>query len=382
MSTKRIAIIGPAFPLRGGLATFNERMARSFISFGYTVEIFTFSLQYPNFLFPGKTQYSTSDPPNDLTIHICINTINPFSWINAYKALKKYNPHLIITRYWLPFMGPSLGSILKLIRSKVFAQDNRPHIMGLIDNAIPHEKRIGDSTFTSYFLSALDSCVTMSDQVTNDLKQLTSLPINQLQHPLYDNFGKKLFKPEARKKLHIDEDGFVFLFFGFIRHYKGLDMLIEAFDELHNNKKCHLLIAGEFYADEELIRSKIENCNNKDNIILHTHFIKDEDVKIYFSACDVVVQPYRTATQSGVTPLAYHFEIPMIVTNVGSLASLVPPSLGIVCDPNVEDIRKSLTMMIEFDTNHFYTAIKTEKKKLSWTSFIEKIQSLIPELTH
>ncbi len=373
----KIIIIGPAFPLRGGLATFNERLARQFISEGHDVIIYTFSLQYPNFLFPGKTQYSESEPPSDLHIKVEINSINPFNWWKSGIKIKNENADIILVRYWLPFIGPCLGTILRIVQ-----KNKKSKIIGLIDNALPHEKRPGDRLFTKYFTSSLDGFVTMSLFVKKDLQQFTDKPIHLVQHPLYDNFGLKHAKSTARKKLGLPESGFIFLFFGFIRKYKGLDLLISALENLESEtKKIYLLIAGEFYAGEDDIKAQIKNSSKKDIIIAHTSFINDDDVGYYFSASDCVVQPYRNATQSGVTPLAYHFEIPMIVTNVGALPDLVPDELGIVCEPTPEAIASAMEKMYTFDKEKFHLAIQEEKKKLSWEKLTEIIFNTAKQAT-
>jgi glycosyltransferase involved in cell wall biosynthesis len=371
----KLIIIGPAFPLRGGLATFNERLAKQFMDEGHEVIIYTFSLQYPNFLFPGKTQYSESSAPKNLDIRVCINSINPFNWFKVGRKLKKENADIIIIRYWIPFMGPCLGSILRLMGKQI-----KTKLIGLIDNALPHEKRPGDRIFTKYFVGILDGFITMSSYVKEDLLTFTSKPIQLVQHPLYDNFGAKKPKSDARQALGIDTDKFVFLFFGFIRNYKGLDLLIDALDNIKTDVQYSILIAGEFYAGEGEILQKIENSTNKDKIISRTHFIKDEDVGLYFSASDCVVQPYRNATQSGVTPLAYHFEVPMIVTNVGALPDLVPNELGIVCEPNASSIASAMESMFTFDVNTFDKSIKIEKQKLSWSKLTENLFSIFEEI--
>lgn len=363
----KIIIIGPAHPLRGGLATFNERLARQFILEGHEVVIYTFSLQYPNFLFPGKTQYSESPPPQDLKIIPIINSVNPLNWIKSGLTIKKENPDIVIIRYWLPFMGPSLGTIIRLIK-----RNKKSVVIGLIDNALPHEKRPGDKIFTKYLTKGLDGFVTMSEHVKNDLLKFTSAPIHLVQHPLYDNFGAKIPKTEARKLLGLPQAGFIFLFFGFIRKYKGLDLLIGAFEKFKPDSDTYLLIAGEFYAGEDDLVQQINQSPVKKQIHAHTKFISDEDVTKYFSACDCVVQPYRNATQSGVTPLAYHFEMPMIVTNVGALPDLVPSDLGKVCEPNPDAIAQAMKSMLSFDLSTFDKAIKVEKQKLSWENLTSK----------
>lgn len=367
----KVIIIGPAYPLRGGLATFDERMARQFMSEGHEVTIYTFSLQYPDFLFPGKTQYSESAPPDDLNIKVAINSVNPFNWWKVGKQLKKEKADIIITRYWLPFMGPCLGSILRIAKVRTTC------LIGLIDNALPHEKRPGDRLFTKYFTGSLDGFISMSKYVAEDLRQFTSKPIQLVQHPLYDNFGAKVDKTYARKQLRIPENGYIFLFFGFIRKYKGLDLLLDALPLVQKSgQSIYLLIAGEYYAGEDEIKQQISDSPSAQMIIQHTHFIKNEEVALYFSAADCVIQPYRNATQSGVTPLAYHFEKPMIVTNVGALPDLVPSTLGYVCEPTPNDIAKTMDKMPTFDYPAFALAIQEEKKKLSWAKLTSIIYSI------
>jgi len=371
----KIIIIGPAFPLRGGLSTFNERLAREFISQGHEVIIYTFSLQYPSFLFPGKTQLSKSSPPTDLNIQVKINSINPVNWFITGNKLKKEEADIVLVRYWLPFMAPCLGTILRIV-----SRNKKSKIIGLIDNALPHEKRLGDKILTRYFTSTLHGFVTMSNHVSMDLRQFTKQPVHLVQHPLYDNFGTKYPKSDARELLNLPQDGFIFLFFGFIRHYKGLDLLISALDSINSDhSKKYLLIAGEFYADENEIKEQIKNSRKKDMIISHTEFINDEKVGLYFSASDCVIQPYRNATQSGVTPLAYHFEIPMIVSNVGALPDMVPPELGFVCEPNPTDIASAMNKMDTFDYKMFEKVIAEEKKKLSWQNLTKVIFAIANE---
>lgn len=372
----KVIIIGPAHPLRGGLATFNERMASAFTARGHEVIIYTFSLQYPSLLFPGATQYSESPPPENLNIKVAINSINPLNWISTGIKIKNEHPDIVIFRYWLPFMAPALGTIARLIR-----KNKHTKIIALVDNAIPHESRLGDKMLTHYFVKSIDAFITMSEKVLHDLKLFSNKPTKLIAHPLYDNFGEKVDKIEARRKLQLPEKGEILLFFGFIRKYKGLDLLIQALEEVDMTNK-YLLIAGEYYAEEEEIKAIIKRSKDKDHIIEHTHFIKNEDVRLYFSAADLVIQPYRNATQSGVTPLAYHFEVPMIVTNVGALPDLVPPDIGLVCEPTIEGISHAIDQSSHFDYNQFREKIKTEKQKLSWDTLVDAVSELKPFNAH
>ncbi|HMO61517.1 MAG TPA: glycosyltransferase [Ferruginibacter sp.] len=370
--SKKIIIIGPAHPLRGGLASYDERLAREFSREGHHVSIYTFSLQYPGFLFPGTTQYSTEPAPDDLDIKVCINSINPFNWLSIGNKLKKLKPDIIVVRYWLPFMGPCLGTILRRVKKNRHTQ-----IVCIADNIIPHEKRIGDTVFTRYFVQPVDAFITMSEKVLGQLPQFAAgKPAKFVPHPLYDNFGEKISKVAARHHLGIANEEKIILFFGFIRKYKGLDILLDAVQQLstYNNSSFKLLIAGEFYEDRKQYDEQIERLGIGDSLILKTDFIPDSEVKYYLCAADVLVQPYRNATQSGVTPLAYHFEIPMIVTNVGGLPALVPDGkVGLVAEPNASAIAEKIIAFFNAGNESFLPHITEEKKKYSWSKMTEAI---------
>ncbi len=367
-----VVIIGPAHPLRGGLASYNERLARAFKQHGHDAEIYTFSLQYPNFLFPGTTQFSSEPAPAELNIFVGINSVNPFNWIKIGRRLKKQRPDIIVVRYWLPFMGPCLGTILRIAK-----KNKHTKVVCIADNIIPHEKRFGDTAFTKYFVKPVDAFITMSQKVLNDLQQFApSKPAKYTAHPLYDNFGDKISKEEARRKLKINNEESIILFFGFIRKYKGLDILFDAMNELKLSG-YKLLVAGEFYEDRKPYDEQIEKLGIKDQLILHTEFIADSEVKYYLCAADVVVQPYRNATQSGVTPLAYHFEVPMIVTNVGGLPALVPDNkVGLVAEPTATSIAEKINEYFQKGEAHFLPGLKEEKKKYSWGIMVDNILTI------
>lgn len=377
MGGKKIIIIGSAHPLRGGgIATFNERLARQFTNEGFNTKIYSFTLQYPGFLFPGKSQFTDEPAPHGLNIISRINSINPFNWIKVGREIKKLKPDIVVVRYWIPFMGPCLGSILRIIK-----KNKHSKIICIADNVIPHEKRLGDKIFTRYFIKPVDAFIIMSKQVMNDLRSFTTTKkAILLPHPLYDNFGDKISKEEARKNLGLKSDDAIILFFGFIRKYKGLDILLDAMQILSNHqqtKNLKLLIAGEFYDDNKPYIEQIKKTGIIDNLILHTNFIKDSDVKKYLCAADVVIQPYRNATQSGVTPLAYHFEVPMIVTNVGGLPAMVPhDKAGLVAEPNAISIAEKITEYFKKGENYFLPQLIEEKKKLSWAMMTASILEL------
>lgn len=375
--SKKVIIIGPAWPLRGGLASFDERLCRQFTEEGFDASIYTFSLQYPDFLFPGTTQYSTEPAPAGLKIKACINSINPLNWLVVGNEIRKQKPDLVVVRYWLPLMGPCLGSILRIVKRNRFTK-----VICIADNVIPHEKRPGDKPFTQYFVKTIDGFVTMSAKVKADLSLFTTKTAQQVVHPLYDNFGEGFNKEEARKKLSLPADEKIILFFGFIRKYKGLDLLFQAMnDERIRSSNIKLLVAGEFYENRKEYDELVESLEISSQLILRTDFIADSEVRYYLSAADFVIQPYRNATQSGVTPLAYHFEKPMLVTNVGGLPDLVPDGkVGVVTEPNPTSIATGILKLYELGENYFLPHLREEKKKYSWFTFTNAILSLLKNL--
>ncbi|MBK7795815.1 MAG: glycosyltransferase [Saprospiraceae bacterium] len=370
----KIVIVGPTHPLRGGLASFNERLAREFKKSGDEVLIYTFAYQYPSFLFPGTSQYSSEPAPSDIDIRVKINSVNPLNWFAVGKELNKLRADILIVRYWLPFMGPCLGTILRQVR-----KNNHTKIICIADNIIPHEKRLGDHAFTSYFLKPVHACITMSEKVMEDLRKLRpDIPATIVDHPLYDGFGESISKVEARRHLKLGTEEKIMLFFGFIRKYKGLDILLEAMsNEALTLSGIKLLIAGEYYESAEPYQKMIEANSLSTRIYDHSHFIPDSDIKYYLSAADVVVQPYRSATQSGVTPLAYHFEVPMIVTDVGSLPRLVPHGkVGLVCKADANSLAACIVDFFAYPQDYFLPQIRIEKTKLSWEKLRQKILNL------
>lgn len=375
----KVTIVGSAHPLRGGLATYNERLAKAFQQQGHEVTIYTFCLQYPGFLFPGKTQYSDEPPPKDLKIEVLVNSINPFNWIKVGRAIKKSRPDLVIIKYWLPFMAPCLGTIARIARG-----NGHTKVISIIDNIIPHEKRIGDNLFSKYFVKSCDAFIAMSRSVIDDMKKFDDKkPTVYCPHPLYDNFGAIISKEEAKKKLNLELNTNYLLFFGIIRPYKGLDMLLEAFyDERLRKHPLKLIIAGEYYQDPQPILDLIEKYELSDHIISVNKFIPDQDVAAYFCASDIVVQPYKSATQSGITQIAYHFNKPMIVTNVGGLPEMVPNGkVGYVVDTVPKQIADAIVDYYENNREDAFTAhVMEEKKKYSWEVMLMEIVTLYEEL--
>lgn len=368
----KILIVGPAWPYRGGIADFDERIAREYIKKGDEVEIFTFTLQYPSFLFPGKTQYSPDPRPEDLDIKRKVNSINPFNWIKVGRELKKKNADLLIIKFWLPLMAPCFGTIARIVKG-----NGKTKVVSILDNIIPHEHRPGDKILSKYFVSSIDAFIAMSKSVYDDLKSLNDKkPCLMSPHPIYDNFGTAVSREEAVGSLGLDPSAKYMLFFGFIRDYKGLDILLKAIaDERIKNSDIKLIVAGEFYNNSETYFELEKQLGLEGKIIWRTDFIADEQVKNYFCASDIIVQPYKTATQSGVTQIAYHFEKPMLVTNVGGLPEIVPNGkVGYSVEPEAKVIADAIN---DFYSNgryaEFVENIKEEKKKYSWDRMLENV---------
>ncbi|HNQ13661.1 MAG TPA: glycosyltransferase [Bacteroidia bacterium] len=365
----RIVIIGPAYPLRGGIANLNETLAIKLIQKNHTVDLVSFYFQYPSLLFPGTSQTENTQTKPDLNIHNLISSINPLSWIRTAQKVNRLKPDIVIFRYWLPFMGPCLGSIARLLKCK--------YKVAIADNIIPHEKRLGDGIFTKWFCKSMSGFVVMSKSVLNDLSQFTNSSTKVYSpHPIYDMYGSKIEKGVARKKLNLDPNDRVILFFGFIRKYKGLMLLLKAMARPEiADLNIKLLVAGEFYDDTDEYMSFIQENNLSDRVILHSHFIPREDIALYFSASDIVVQPYLSATQSGVTQIAYHFDKAMLVTHVGGLSEIVSHNKnGYVVDVNEDAVSGAL---IDFYTKQreipFSEESKLLKKQYEWDYFIDNI---------
>ncbi|MBE0637157.1 MAG: glycosyltransferase [Bacteroidales bacterium] len=373
--SKSVVIVGSAYPLRGGLAAYNERLAATFQDQSNKVKIITFSLQYPNFLFPGKTQYSEDPAPVGLDIEVALNSVSPVNWCKVGKKISRTKPDLLIIKYWIPFMAPCLGTIARIVR-----KNRKTRVVSILDNIIPHEKRPGDKLLSGYFARSVDGFVAMSKQVMNDLDLFDKTkPRVFCPHPLYDHFGNLQHKKDALLKLGHDPAFNYLLFFGFIRDYKGLDLLLDAMaDDRIKTMNLKLMVAGEFYTDSKPYFEQIEKNKLSKSVIMANDFISDSKVADYFNACDLVVQPYKDATQSGVTQIAYHFEKPMITTNVGGLAEIVPDGkVGFVVMPEVKEIANAIVRFYtEKKESEFIENIKVEKLKYSWVKMLEAIEKV------
>lgn len=374
-----IICIGPAFPLRGGIANFNTALCQHFIEAGHQASIISFSLQYPDILFPGKTQYEEGKGPDGIPIFSLINSVNPFSWIKSARTIRSASPELVVIHHWMPFMAMSLGFIIRRLKKKVSCP-----VVVVAHNVIPHEKRMGWKSMTRYLLRACDGYIVLSESLLDDLKVFTdSTRKSFIPHPVYEHFGEAVDRKVAAERLGLDPSLRYLLFFGMIRKYKGLDLLIKAFGEIRSRfPDLRLIVAGEFYSGEKEYLDLIKKMGLGDRVFLRDHFIPSGKVRYYFSLADLVTQPYRSATQSGVSQVAYHFGVPMLVTDVGGLAEIVPHmKVGYVTPVEEHEIAEAITDFFEKDRAAFFREnIQTEKQRFTWAAMTSRILELAQEI--
>ena len=372
----KIALLSCFYPYRGGISQFNTYLYEE-LGKRNIVKAFNFTRQYPEILFPGKTQYVTQDdeavPVESISL---LDTANPFSYIKTYKAIKEWGPDVLIVRYWMSWFAPSLGYITRRMKKHC-------KVISILDNVIPHEPHFFDAPLTKYFLKGSTGSVTLCEAVSKDLLKLSpDKKYTVIQHPLYSHFGQKLQREEAERTLGLEPGKKNLLFFGLIRAYKGLDILLEAFGKLPDDYQ--LIIAGEPYGSFDKYQEIIDSLPNKDRIRMNLKYIKDSEVKDYFSAADLAVLPYRSATQSGISSVSYHFEVPMIVTDTGGLRETIGDrGTGIVaqeCTPEciLKEIQRFFSdadLQQECIRN-----IRLEKERLSWNTFALKLEDFIGRL--
>ena len=371
----KIALLSCFYPYRGGIAQFNANLLNE-LSREHDVRAFNFSRQYPDFLFPGKTQYVTEDDEAvSVESETLLDTANPFNWGRSARRIRQWDPDVLVVRYWMSYFAPSLGYVCRHMSP-------RCKVVAILDNVIPHEPHFFDRPFTKYFLSGVDKCVTLCEEVGEDLVRIKPRAVRTvLPHPIYSHFGDKLPREEAEAALSLKSGMKNILFFGLIRDYKGLDILLEAFDRL--DKSYQLIIAGEPYGSFEKYRRMIDSSPCGPRIHVFPQYISDSEVKLYFSAADVTVLPYRSATQSGISSVSNHFEVPMIVTDVGGLRETIGErGTGIVCsDSTPECIAGAITRYFSDPTLRVSCLehIRTENERLSWSRFAKDLTNFVAE---
>jgi glycosyltransferase involved in cell wall biosynthesis len=372
----KIALVGPAYPYRGGIAHFTETMYDGLQARGHDVAAVTFTTQYPDLLFPGKTQYETATVPEPVPAIRLLSSIGPWSWRRTAHHLIAQQPDAVVFMHWMPFFAPAFGTIARSL------QRHGIRTLAVVHNALPHERRLGDVPLSAYFLRACDGFVVMSEAVEHDLERLeVRAPVRRVPHPIYTRFGEAVPKAEARERFGLPPDAPVLLFFGFIRRYKGLHVLLEAMSHLVPTRpQLRLIVAGEFYEDEAPYRALMRQHRLGSHVLLQATYIPDEEVALYFSAADVVVQPYVSATQSGVAQIAYHFRKPLIVTDVGGLGEIVPhEQAGFVVPP--DDPERLAAAIDRFFAEgwaaRLQTGIEAQCERFSWDRLYEALEGLI-----
>lgn len=366
----KIAYLSTFYPFRGGIAQFNASLYRAFEENGHEIKAFTFTRQYPNLLFPGKSQYVTEKDKSDpIPSEAVLDTLNPVTFFSAATKIKKFKPDILLMKFWLPYFGPSLGTVAGKLKK------HGTKVITILDNVIPHEKRPGDIAFTKYFLNRNSGFVVMSHSVKDDLLKLKPNAKYLFNpHPVYNHFGDKIDAQTAREKLNIPKDKKVLLFFGLVREYKGLDLLIKALNGLPDD--YFLLVGGEVYGDEKVYLDLIKLYHLEDRVSVNFRYIDDQEVPMFFSAADVLVLPYKSATQSGIFSISLHFDLPTIVTDVGSLKELVEPKeIGLVVKkPDFQLIREKIEDYFSKDLkNNLASNISIFKKENSWENLAENI---------
>ena len=371
----KITILSTAYPLRGGISHFVGLLYKE-LARNNEVSVITFKRQYPSILFPGKSQLESGDTVEKIPTGILVDSINPLNWIKVGNKIKNDSPDLLIFKYWIPFFAPCFGTVSRIAR-----KNGNTKVLTICDNVIPHEKKPGDTATTKYFFKYVDYFVLLSKKVQADLLKLIPGAKNKiLPHPIYSNFGGPVAKKEARKYLSLPEDEKLILFFGFIRDYKGLDVLLEAVKMLKSKPDIKLIIAGEYYSNKTKYDNIINALELQNQLYLFTDFIPTSEVKFYFSACDAVILPYRDATQSGIVQIAMNFHKPVIATNVGGLAEVISDnSTGFIVK---KDSPQDLAIAIEnfYRQNkeeQFISNIIKETDKYSWSKFTEGLFDLI-----
>ncbi|MBY5959921.1 glycosyltransferase [Membranicola marinus] len=372
----RIIIIGPAYPYRGGIADTNESLCQSLNENGHDASIITFTVQYPDFLFPGKSQYNTEPNTYPYDIDRMIHALNPVNWFQVARRINTMKPDLVIVRYWMPYFAPALGTIVRRL-------DKSIQTIAMCDNVIPHEKRPGDRALTTYFTGSFDGFITLSKTTLRELDEFTNKPKTSYPHPINKNLGEIISQNEARDHLDLDENTHYMLFFGLVRDYKGLDLTLQALSKpVVKNLNIHLLVVGEFYEPREKYDTIIDELGIGDQVTIIDHFIPTSEIKYYFSAADLIIQTYKTASQSGVSQIAYHFECPILVTDVGGLGEVVlHQKTGYVTEKDPEDIAHCIADYFENNRRKpFSLTMQQEKPKYSWKVFSEKIIDLYHQL--
>ncbi len=369
-----VTIVGPAHPFRGGIAAFNHRLYRSLEALGHRVEIITFTVQYPRVLFPGVTQYSDQLAPEGMSITRRLHSMWPLSWWQVGNHLRRTAPDVIVFKFWMPFMAPAFGTVARIAR-----WNHHSRVVAILDNVMPHERHVGDAWLARYFLRSCDRLIAMSDSVKAEAHQLCgNKPIVKQHHPLYDHYGPPIDRLKAQQHLGLDPKNRYVLFFGFIRKYKGLDILLEAMsDARFQGTNIQLLIAGEFYEPRSVYDPWLQHEAIRQRVVLHDRYIEDHEVPFYFSACDVVVLPYRSATQSGIIQLAYYYGLPVVATRTGGLSEMIEDGQsGLLTESEPKALANTILLVFEQDRiKSLSEGVCTIRQRYDWETFARSVMA-------
>ena len=364
-----IVVIGPYFPYRGGISDTNQELCENLQKLGHSVIVFTFSLQYPSIFFPGKTQLSSKSKSPIIKAKRIINSLSPFNWISTVKKINNIDPDMLISCYWTPYMAPCFSFINRLINKKIKK-------IGLIHNAFPHENNLLQKNLLKFYLNSIDKHITFSKNVTNQINKIYNVKNGiTLFLPVPKKFGEPINKNLSKEKLNLCKDSIYILFFGLIREYKGLDILIKSMSKIIEEKnKVKLLIVGENYKSIKNYKKIIKRKKLNNNILLKDKFIDENEIKYWFCCSDLVIQPYKKASQSGISSLSFQFEIPTVTTNIKGLSEyIIDNQDGFISEPNHKDLSNKILFAIDYDKKLMINKIKIKKDKYNWEKFVSHL---------
>ena len=377
-SKNSILLLGPSYPYRGGIAETQNEFAMALKKLNYEVYVWTFKFQYPNILFPGKTQMSNDLKPNGLNIERKIHSMNPINWIKLSKEINEIKPKYLFLRYWTPFLAPCWFNIGKRI-------SNETKVIGLVDNWIPHETKFSDHFLNSLFQKTCDCFITLSSYVSNQIKQNSSKNILSSFHPINNFLPDAIEEKTAYKKLNLSPKKKYILFAGLIRKYKGLDLLIDAFKKISKEiPELELLIAGEFYDDKRKYYEQIKNHQIENKVKIFDYFQSRDDLRDLFCVSKIVVLPYKSASQSGIIPLAYKYLRPIVTTDLPGLSNqILEDKTGIICKINSDSIANGIKKALE-SKNYvkMKSQISLKIKNYTWESFSLKAMNFIKNINN
>ena len=363
-------IVSAAYPYRGGISDSTHSLVNQMSKQNIKCEVWTFKFLYPKLFFPGKTQYSKEEFNSNFKIAREINTLNPLTWIITAKKINKRGPKKLIFRYWTPLLALSYFVISSILNSKI-------KVIGLVDNWSAHEKIFFEGFFRKLFIKSCDSFISFSENVGKNLKKNTNKKVLSLFHPINNHLPNKISKTEALSNLNLPSKQYI-LFIGLVRKYKGVETLIKAFHYVSKeHEDLKLIIAGEFYDDITIYNKLIKRKDIEDKVIIDNNFLESSKIRDYICASDLIVQPYKKASQSGITPVAYFYDTPLVVSNIDGLREIIiNDSSGEIFDETPSDLAIAIKNCINPESSRNYSNnIAKSKVKYSWSRFVKEIEA-------